>query len=243
MITAEDLAQNAVTQLPPGVGDFAESNAEILSAGIPVIVTVGVYVPHGQDGLILTGKRRDNGLWTNPGGHMDAGETPAAAAAREVFEESGINVAAYEMRQVSAERIISHRTGKEFAVLAFVVMLPEPALPSNALDPDEEISVWKWVPLHRYTPELHPNARHAKKDSILAHFGLWTEGDKMELTESQQKRLEVVMSAEPATADHRFMSFLEDAHSGANQLRAGSSVERHLKRLAEHVVNDPEEAK
>jgi 8-oxo-dGTP pyrophosphatase MutT (NUDIX family) len=43
------------------------------------------------DRLLLT-KRTDNGEWCLPGGGIDAGERPAEAAEREVFEETGLTV-------------------------------------------------------------------------------------------------------------------------------------------------------
>lgn len=46
-----------------------------------------------QDGRILVGDRKDNGLLCGPGGHIEAGETPEEAAVREAREEFGINVA------------------------------------------------------------------------------------------------------------------------------------------------------
>ncbi len=44
-----------------------------------------------QERVLLT-RRTDNGLWCLPGGAMDAGESAAEAAAREVFEETGLVV-------------------------------------------------------------------------------------------------------------------------------------------------------
>ena len=45
----------------------------------------------GPRGVLLHRHRR-LGLWLQPGGHIEPGETPAEAAAREVKEESGIHV-------------------------------------------------------------------------------------------------------------------------------------------------------
>lgn len=49
----------------------------------------------GPRGILLI--QRDiepsRGLWSYPGGYMDRGETTAQAAAREVFEETGVTVA------------------------------------------------------------------------------------------------------------------------------------------------------
>ena len=44
------------------------------------------------DGRVLLIRRRDDGLWAMPGGACDPGETSAAAAARETWEESGYQV-------------------------------------------------------------------------------------------------------------------------------------------------------
>lgn len=238
---ADDFTRRLNDRLTSGDPDFTSENAAILSAGIPVIVTVGVIAA----GHILTGKRRDNGLWTNPGGHMDAGESPYQAAIREVLEESGIDIAGNPgLRQVNAERIVSHRTGKEFAVLAFMCDMCDIALPTIELDPDQEMSEWRWVPIARYTPELHPNARHAKKDSILEYLGIFEPEDKMNLSTGQQKRLEEVMASEPEhTNGGRFMDYLKDAFAQKNNLTVRSSVERKMKRLAAHVVGDETEEK
>lgn len=43
-----------------------------------------------DDGRILLIQRADNKLWAMPGGALDVGETPAAGAAREALEETGI---------------------------------------------------------------------------------------------------------------------------------------------------------
>jgi 8-oxo-dGTP pyrophosphatase MutT (NUDIX family) len=45
-----------------------------------------------DDGALLLAKRRDNALWTIPGGTMKPGETIAEAAVREVKEETGLDV-------------------------------------------------------------------------------------------------------------------------------------------------------
>jgi ADP-ribose pyrophosphatase YjhB (NUDIX family) len=45
-----------------------------------------------ENGKILLVKERQDGRWCMPGGWVDVGEGPAAAAAREVFEESGFLV-------------------------------------------------------------------------------------------------------------------------------------------------------
>lgn len=43
-------------------------------------------------GKVLLTRRSDNGRWCLPGGHMDPGESAAEACAREVKEETGLDV-------------------------------------------------------------------------------------------------------------------------------------------------------
>ena len=45
-----------------------------------------------QNGQLLLVRRADDKLWAMPGGSCDVGESPAAAAAREVWEETGYTV-------------------------------------------------------------------------------------------------------------------------------------------------------
>jgi len=56
----------------------------------PVHVT-GSAIVVGRRGVLLL-KHKRLGLWLQPGGHIDAGETPWDAARREVVEETGMHV-------------------------------------------------------------------------------------------------------------------------------------------------------
>jgi ADP-ribose pyrophosphatase YjhB (NUDIX family) len=52
---------------------------------------VGVIIRR-EDGAILMERRADNGTWGLPGGSLDAGESLREAVAREVREETGLEV-------------------------------------------------------------------------------------------------------------------------------------------------------
>lgn len=140
---------------------------ELSVSNLSVIVTVGLV--SGNE--ILTGKRRDNGLWTSPGGHMDDGEDVLTAAKREVKEETGIDINSEQIQIIKADRLVSHRTGKPFVVIAFVAVIDkEKATAKN--DPDKEVSEWRWVKISPETAELKRDQRHAKDDFVLQYLGI-----------------------------------------------------------------------
>ena len=53
-------------------------------------VTVGAFVLSSR-GIVLHRHKR-LGMWLQPGGHVDAGESPEEACRREAFEETGLEV-------------------------------------------------------------------------------------------------------------------------------------------------------
>ena len=65
---------------------FSETADPIHVTGSAIVVT-----DDGQSVLLHLHKRL--GLWLQPGGHVDAGDTPWDAAARETREETGIDLA------------------------------------------------------------------------------------------------------------------------------------------------------
>ena len=52
--------------------------------------TADSAIIHGNTLLMI--QRRDTGTWALPGGHLDPGESAAAAAQREVLEETGVDL-------------------------------------------------------------------------------------------------------------------------------------------------------
>lgn len=144
----------------------AKDNSDLVSFKGPRIVTVGLV----SNGKLLTGKRRDNGLWANPGGHMDDDDkSPEDAAVREVFEETGIKITKKQLKSIYSEKLVSHRSNKEFVVFGFIASVDEQEV-TNKHDPDREFSELKWVDIDPEAEELMPEYRHAKEDCITTYL-------------------------------------------------------------------------
>lgn len=119
------------------------------------VVGVGVVVWHGERVLLVRrGKPPRAGHWSLPGGAQELGETVAAAARREVLEETGLVVeigevlAAVDMIEREAGRVRYHYTLIDFSA--------EAAGP--ALRPGGDAADARW-----FTPEE------------VAGLGLWSE--------------------------------------------------------------------
>ncbi|MCL2171297.1 MAG: NUDIX domain-containing protein [Defluviitaleaceae bacterium] len=62
------------------------------------LLTVGCSVVIYDGGQLLLQRRADNGRWMcASGGYLEMGETPEAAAARELFEETGLTAHSLEL--------------------------------------------------------------------------------------------------------------------------------------------------
>jgi 8-oxo-dGTP pyrophosphatase MutT (NUDIX family) len=166
----EEFAEEEDVAAPGGAPASTLSAPESPAAknqGVRQIAVMGLI----SQGYILTGKRKDNGLWAFPGGHIDAGETPVLAACRECFEETGIEPPILQVQQLKPETFTSHRAdGVQFTVHPFICELSEREMARTTVDPDSEFSVLRWVEINPETPELKPESRHAFRDLICEHF-------------------------------------------------------------------------
>jgi ADP-ribose pyrophosphatase YjhB (NUDIX family) len=74
---------------------------------------------------VLLTRRLDNGLWCLPGGHMEAGESVEECCAREVFEETGLQVRVKRLTGVysNPDQLVVYPDGNQahFVVMNFEV--------------------------------------------------------------------------------------------------------------------------
>ena len=91
------------------------------------------------------GKRRDNGKYTTPGGHLDRGEDPLDGAVRELKEESGIEVEPNELKYLRT--IKNPKNG--YIVHGYEYRLKKDVTTSMKNDPDGEVYRWHFMDVNK----------------------------------------------------------------------------------------------
>ena len=109
-------------------------------------VTVDVVALTEIDGqphvlVVRRGKPPFEGQWALPGGYLEVDEDLAPAAVRELAEETGIELAPDEVRQLGAYGAPDRDPRNRTVSIAHVVVLDEPARPQGGSDAAEA----RWI--------------------------------------------------------------------------------------------------
>ncbi len=123
--------------LAPKPAPEPDTDAQLAEPAGPPEVHVSLVFAYDASGRLLLGYRDDEGSWTLAGGHVEEGEDPAAAAARELFEEAGLvafSLTPLVVRPNPPGRPVLH-------VYSALVA----GTPHGRLDPDRECQDWFFV--------------------------------------------------------------------------------------------------
>jgi len=131
---------------------------------------------------ILLGCRREDGIWTGPGGRSNEGETPKEAALREMSEETGIVAKPEQLIELST------LTGKgNKPVFCFLLRLSQNTEFTVLADPDKEISAWGWYSTSQPLPEPMDKIRHrTAMNGIMTNKSRRSLGKALSINEENQ---------------------------------------------------------
>lgn len=145
--------------------------------GYKHVATVAVM----DEGKILMGRRRDNNKWTNPGGHLNKGESPIQGAYRELEEETGIpKKEVKSMKHLKSEKA----EGKPIIVHAYKAKIKNPQT-SVQDDPDGEVHRWHWLSTDGGLKEKVLNNLHSPRNVLLKSLNIME--DPGEKEDEQEK--------------------------------------------------------
>lgn len=128
-----------------------------------------------NDHHILMGKRRNSLKWTNPGGHLNPKEDPLAGAAREVREETGLDLNPHNFVHMET-RVIKKPSGESIKVHGYKVNLLKKAPTTVKIDPDEEVQKWQWIKLDGGLSHIKDDLHVPLGDNVLLD-NLFREGN------------------------------------------------------------------
>jgi 8-oxo-dGTP pyrophosphatase MutT (NUDIX family)/GNAT superfamily N-acetyltransferase len=149
--------------------------------GVKHVASIAVF---NHDGDLLMGKRRNNGRWTMPGGHIDAGEHPFYGAQRELKEESGLDLPHLEL--LGSEQV-NCQDGQDRMIHAFKTQVPKGSKTTVRFDPDMEVDRWRWMDVSNGLPDHVANNLHSPKNVTLKKLGLQKEAAHAATPESLTK--------------------------------------------------------
>ncbi len=137
-LSSDDKELYSIEELMKFLKDTADPYSETAQA--MHVTASGVIV--GERGVVLH-KHKILGQWMQPGGHIDAGETPWEAALRECREETGLEIAHYK-GEVNIIHIDLHPAAKGHQHFDLRFLLEAPDLDPNP--PQGESQEVKWLP-------------------------------------------------------------------------------------------------
>lgn len=166
---AERLADPAaLSRVSRSVSDDAEMVSQP-GRVVPAAVLVPI-VAHAEPSVLLTLRSArlssHAGQVSFPGGRMEAGETPEAAAVREAAEEVGLDPRLPEL----IGRLPEHLTGTGFRVVPVVGLVPPPLV----LTPDPaEVAATFELPLSTVLDPAAPERRSGEFRGRRREFWVW----------------------------------------------------------------------
>lgn len=119
----------------------------------PLMATAAMCILYDKEKGLLLERRTDNGTWCVPGGAIELGETLEQALAREVREETSLEIADPVLFDVQASVHMVYPNQDEVYYTDVVYIVEKYA---GTPSPDKESTELKWFQLHELPGNIMP---------------------------------------------------------------------------------------
>ncbi len=133
--------------------------------------------PDGEHEVLLVRPRKAQDVWGYPKGHTEEGENDLDTAARETFEETGVDVYVLPQLLGSADVNVGNENKTVHIFLAYPVVGMRDLAKTEPNPADGENYMVKWWPVSAL-PECHKYQRpmfDALRSAVVDAFEDWTE--------------------------------------------------------------------
>ena len=128
----------------------AYGQGRLLLPGVSAVVLRDDLDPPGWH--VLLNRRSDSGRWSLPSGIVEPDEQPATALAREVTEETGIEVDVERLALLVTEPELTYGNGDRCQFIAMIFRCRYTG--GTAAVGDEESTAVSWFPVEELPPDL-----------------------------------------------------------------------------------------
>jgi ADP-ribose pyrophosphatase YjhB (NUDIX family) len=155
--------------------EFIRTIRERIGNDLLLVPTAGCFVFDAERRVLLV--RHSEGIWTNPGGIMEPFETPAEAAVRETFEETGLTVEINVLIGIFGGRDhhIVYSNGDE---MAYTATMFEARVVGGTLRPDGDETLDARYFTHEETLALETNPQKRRHITVAFDRTLWPYFDR-----------------------------------------------------------------
>lgn len=129
-----------------------------------LIPRIGVGVCIVKDNCVLMGKRinsHGDGQWAFPGGHLEFGESLIECAAREVAEETGLQVTNIRKGPITEDLFVAEN--KHYIT---IIMIADYVSGTPTLLEPHKCEQWRWFPLNALPQPLFVTFENLTKNKI-----------------------------------------------------------------------------